>query len=107
MTSLFAVIGHDNPGADSIRTEHLQAHLAHIGTHIDQLALAGPMNDAQGKVCGSLLVVKAMDAAEARRFIEQDPYFAAGVWARIEVLAFRAVAGDWVGGATWARKPEG
>ena len=32
---------------------------------------------------GSLLVIKAGDAAEARLRLEADPYFAAGVWASI------------------------
>jgi uncharacterized protein YciI len=45
--------------------------------------------------------VKAVDEADARTLIEADPYFRAGVWADIEIRAFGAVAGDWVGGKTW------
>jgi uncharacterized protein YciI len=101
MTKLFAVIAHDTPQAPSLRTEHMAAHLGHIVEHLGRLAVAGPLHDAAGQVCGSLLVVKADSEDEARAFMALDPYFAAGVWASIEVRTFSAVAGDWVGGRAW------
>lgn len=101
MTKLYAILAHDAPGAAPIRTEKLKEHLANVATHLDRLAVAGPLRDEAGAFAGSLLIVKAADEADARALIEADPYFRAGVWADIEIRAFGAVAGDWVGGKTW------
>lgn len=97
----FAIIAHDAPDAPALRLQHLAAHLAHVEAHLGDFLVAGPLRNAAGEICGSLLVVKADSAADARRFLESDPYFAAGIWADIEVKAFSAVAGDWVGGRNW------
>jgi uncharacterized protein YciI len=91
-------------GTDSAprRAAALAAHLAHVEAHIADYAVAGPLKEGE-RTIGSLLVIKAGDAAEARARLEADPYFTAGVWATITCDAFHAVAGDWVGGATWKR----
>ena len=93
---------HCRDGADSaaLRQQALAAHLAHIEAHIDEYAVAGPLVESDRTV-GSLLVIKAADPAEARARLEADPYFIAGVWDRVTLDEFRAVAGDWVGGAAW------
>jgi uncharacterized protein YciI len=97
---LFAFRCLDGPGSATRREAALAAHLAHVEAHIDHYAVAGPLKDGE-RMVGSLLVIKAGDAAEARARLEADPYFAAGVWASISCDEFRAVAGDWVGGAAW------
>lgn len=91
-------------GAESapLREAALAAHLSHVEAQIDDYAVAGPLKDGE-RTIGSLLIIKASDAAEARALLEADPYFAAGVWAGITCEEFRAVAGDWVGGAAWKR----
>lgn len=101
MSIYFAIITHDRPGAGPIRMERLKEHLAHIEANLARFAVAGPLRDGQGAPNGSLLVVKADSEAEARAFLESDPYFAAGVWADIRIAPFSAVAGDWVGGKAW------
>jgi hypothetical protein len=99
--SAYAIITHDAPGAMALRMQHLAAHLAHVEAHLGDFLVAGPLRNAAGEICGSMLVVKAGSEAEARAFLENDPYFAAGIWNRIEISAFSAVAGDWVGGRNW------
>ncbi|WP_416906936.1 MAG: YciI family protein [Polymorphobacter sp.] len=101
MSKLYLIIARDKPGAAAVRTEKLGAHLAHVEAVIDRFAVAGPLRDEAGGFIGSMLVVKAGSAAEARALLESDPYFAAGIWEDVEVHAFGAVAGDWVGGKTW------
>ncbi len=98
---LYAIKAHDGPGAAAIRAEKLMEHLAHIEATLDRLTVAGPLHDEQGQTVGSLLVVKAEDEAAARSYLESDPYFKAGVWKAVDIAAFAAVAGDWVGGKTW------
>jgi hypothetical protein len=62
---------------------------------------AGPLRDAEGNFTGSLVVVKAESEEDARAFLTNDPYFKADIWSSIEIRAFNAAAGDWVGGKTW------
>jgi len=101
MSGYYAIITRDKPGAAATRMEKLKEHLAHIETALDRLAVAGPLRDEAGGFTGSLLVVKADSAAEARALLEADPYFRADIWSDIEIRAFNAAAGDWVGGKTW------
>ncbi|GAB4481085.1 YciI family protein [Erythrobacter tepidarius] len=99
---LFAFCCRDVEDSAALREAALAAHLAHVEAHIDDYAVAGPLKEGERTV-GSLLVIKADNAGEARARLEADPYFAAGVWATITCEEFRAVAGDWVGGAAWKR----
>lgn len=99
---LFAFRCLDGAGSADLRERALAAHLAHVEAHIEDYAVAGPLKEGE-RTIGSLLVIKASDAAEARARLEADPYFAAGVWAGITCEEFRAVAGGWVGGAAWKK----
>jgi uncharacterized protein YciI len=101
MSGFYAIIARDAPGAAPVRTEKLKQHLAHVEEHLKRLAVAGPLRDETGAFTGSLLIVKADSEADARALLQSDPYFQAGIWHDIEVRAFGAVAGDWVGGKTW------
>jgi uncharacterized protein YciI len=101
MTKFYAIILRDRPGATATRMEKLKEHLAHVEEHLDRLAVAGPLRDEAGGFTGSLLIVKADDEAAARALLQSDPYYRADIWSDIEVRAFGAVAGDWVGGKTW------
>lgn len=99
---LFAFRCLDGEASGPAREAALAEHLAHVEAHIADYAVAGPLKEGE-RTIGSLLVIKADDAAEARLRFEADPYFAAGVWASITCEEFRAVAGDWVGGTAWMR----
>lgn len=101
MAGLYAIITRDKPGAAAIRKEKLAEHLAHVETCLDRIAIAGPMRDDNGDFVGSLLVVKAESEEDARAFLEQDPYYHADIWSSIDISAFAAAAGEWVGGKTW------
>jgi uncharacterized protein len=101
MPAAYTIIAHDKPGANARRLTHLAAHLAHVEANLGQMLVAGPLRNADGEICASLLVVKAETEAEARAFLEKDPYFAADIWDNIEIHSFNAVAGDWVGGRAW------
>jgi hypothetical protein len=99
---LYAFVCRDGESSAPMREAALAAHLDHVSAHIDHYAVAGPLKDGPLTV-GSMLVIKARDAAEAQARFEADPYFAAGVWDSVMMDEFRAVAGEWVGGAAWQR----
>lgn len=98
---LYAIHALDGPGGAEKRSAHIAAHLVHVEAHIDRYFVAGPLKDAAGEAIGSLLVVDAADEADARAFLAEDPYAAAGLWDRIHVAIFSAAAGSAVGGVTW------
>ncbi len=98
--TLYAFYCRDGENGAALREKFLAAHLAHIETAIDKIAVAGPLKQNDETV-GSLLVVKAENETQARETLEADPYFSAGVWQSIKVDQFLGVAGDWVGGAAW------
>ena len=91
---LFAIIAYDNPASDEARARYREGHIAHFNAHADQIAVAGPMS---GATSGSLVIFRADTESEARSFIEADPFYPAGVWARIEVMQFKAASGAWSG----------
>lgn len=101
MSSTYAIYATDRSDAGSLREDKLLEHLHHVEKHLDRLLVAGPLRDEKGNFTGSLLIVKAENEADARAMLEQDPYFGADLWSQIEIKAFGAVAGDWVGGKTW------
>ena len=100
---LFAIHALDGHGGAEKRSEHLAAHLAHVSAQIDSYSVAGPLKNAAGDIIGSLLVVEAKDENDARAFLAQDPYARVNLWDSIHISAFAAVAGSWVGGATWLK----
>lgn len=91
--NLYVIIAIDKPGSDAARAENRDGHLAHFKSHAGKIAVAGPLS---GDKSGSLVIYRAASAADARAFIEGDPFYPAGVWASIDVLDFRAGSGDWV-----------
>jgi len=101
----FAIIGHDGPDAPVLREQFLADHLAYIESVLereDLIRVAGLLRDAPAEATtGSLLVVEAEDEARVRAFVEDDPYYRAGVWERLLITPCSAVAGSWVGGKSW------
>lgn len=91
---LFAITCTDKPGALELRMATRPAHLEHLKAHQDALMLVGPVLDAAGQPCGSLLVVEAPDRAAAEAFAAADPYARAGLFEGVIIRPFRAVFKD-------------
>jgi uncharacterized protein YciI len=84
----FVLRGIDGQDVAATRADYREAHLAHVRGS-GKTRIAGPLTDAAGEVCGSLLIVEAGDLAEAEAFSAADPYRRAGVWSSVEILPFR------------------
>lgn len=97
----FVVIARDKPGAEAARMAARADHFAYIERILDRIAVAGPLKDPDGRFVGSILIYDVEDAAAARTLLENDPYFAAGIWEQPEIHAFTAAAGAWIGGKIW------
>mgnify|MGYP000371473699 CR=1 FL=1 len=89
---LIALIAHDKPGALALRMENRQAHLAYI-EETGVVAQAGPLLDAQGQMAGSLVVLEVPDMAAAETWAANDPYAKAGLFADVQLHAWKRVIG--------------
>jgi uncharacterized protein YciI len=89
---LYAIICLDNPGALDIRKANREAHLAHIKGSNGAIVQAGPFLDANGDMCGSLLIYDG-DEAGARAWAAADPYAAAGLFQSVDIRAWKKVVG--------------
>lgn len=94
---LFVIIGWDKPGAQDLRAQTRDAHLAYLKDAGDRLKLAGPLrqDDSLDAPAGTLIVVEAASLSAARLMAENDPYRLAGVFQTVEVKPFKAMLGQW------------
>ncbi|NDW54319.1 MULTISPECIES: YciI family protein [Aliiroseovarius] len=89
---LVAVICTDKPGAIETRKANREAHLAYI-KDTGVVAQAGPFLDADGMMCGSLLVLDVDDMAAAQAWADGDPYAKAGLFADVRIEQWNRVVG--------------
>jgi uncharacterized protein len=87
---LFVFIGYDGPDGATRRQANRERHVANLEAldRAGQLVYGGPIRDAADRSIGALLVLDAPDLAAAQALIDQDPYVAAGVFARMELNRF-------------------
>jgi uncharacterized protein YciI len=87
---LFAFVCKDKPGHLNVRMETRPEHVEHL-TKLNTegtLKMAGPFLDADGKPCGSLIIVNADSTDAAKALADSDPYAKAGLFESVEVKAF-------------------
>jgi uncharacterized protein YciI len=83
----------DKPGALDLRMATREAHLAYLAGLGGAVKLGGPLLDADGAPCGSLLIVEAADLAGAQAVAAGDPYGQAGLFQSVEIRPFRVTIG--------------
>ncbi|ATE61648.1 YciI family protein [Thauera sinica] len=85
----FLVLGTDAPGKSDVRLRTRPQHRAYLRDpdgHPVKVHLGGPTLSADGETMnGTLLVVEAGDIGDVDRFVADDPYSRAGLFARVEV----------------------
>ena len=88
----YLVICRDAPGKLAVRKATRDAHLAYLDK-TGVVTLAGPLLGDDGSMLGSLLSVEAADRAAAEAFAAGDPYAKAGLFASVEIIAWKKVVG--------------
>ncbi|HEB78068.1 MAG TPA: YciI family protein [Methylothermaceae bacterium] len=96
---LYAIIAEDNPGSLPLRRENRPAHLQRLEKlqHEGRLLLAGPHpaidspDPGEAGFSGSLIVAEFPSLEQAREWARQDPYYQAGVYAKVTVKPFLQV----------------
>ena len=90
---LFALICTDKPGSPDIRKANRADHLAYI-EETGVVSLAGPFIGEDGEsMTGSLVVLDVADRAAAEAWAAKDPYALAGLFASVDIRAWRRSVG--------------
>jgi uncharacterized protein YciI len=92
MTMRVALMTKDKPGALQIRLDNRAAHLDYIKA-TGVVEMAGPFLDADGQMCGSLIVLAVDDMAAAQDWAANDPYARAGLFAEVRLQEWKKVVG--------------
>ncbi len=89
----FAFVCKDKPGHLNVRMDTRPAHVDHLNAlnEAGTLKMAGPFLDAEGKPCGSLVIVEAETIEAAIAIADSDPYTKAGLFESVEVKPFNWV----------------
>jgi uncharacterized protein YciI len=88
----YAVICRDKAGAIEIRKANRDAHLAYV-RETGIVSLAGPFIDAEGGMCGSLLILEVDSLQVAKDWAAGDPYAKAGLFESVSIDAWKKVIG--------------
>ncbi|MBB5721246.1 hypothetical protein FHS72_000853 [Loktanella ponticola] len=89
---LVALMARDKSGALQTRLDNRDAHLAHLKSS-GIVEMAGPLLDADGGMCGSLIVLNVENMGQAQAFVEADPYGKAGLFDNVTLDAWNKVLG--------------
>jgi uncharacterized protein len=89
----FVALCLDKPESLAIRQENRADHLAFLAETAAAVKLGGPFLDSAGQMCGSMLILSCANEAVARALLADDPYGKAGLFASVELRAFRPAVG--------------
>jgi uncharacterized protein YciI len=88
----FVLHAFDKSAALTARLAHYEAHkafLADTSAHGISMVMSGPLVADDGKtMIGSLMILEAPDRAAVEAFNRADPFYAAGIWEKVNITAF-------------------
>jgi len=87
---LIALIARDKPGALQTRLDTRDAHVAYL-KDTGVVSQAGPLLDEAGEMVGSLIILDVADMKAARDWADDDPYAKAGLFASVDLIAWKKV----------------
>jgi uncharacterized protein YciI len=86
---LFAFVLIDKPGGLPLRQQVRPEHKAYLAQVADRIAFAGPFTGDDGQdMLGSLLVIDFESREAAQRWLADEPFTRAGLYAGTQVYAF-------------------
>lgn len=89
---LVCLVARDKQGALDVRMENRPDHVAYLNS-TDHVHLAGPLIDADGQMCGSMIVLDVPDMATAETWAANDPYAKAGLFESVTLTEWKKVVG--------------
>jgi uncharacterized protein YciI len=88
---LYALICTDKPGHLETRMNNRPAHVEWLESLGGALKAAGPFLGPDEKPAGSLVIIEAADMAAAETLAAADPYAKAGLFAHVDIRAWKWV----------------
>lgn len=86
---LYALICTDKPGHLETRLSNRDAHVAYLKE--SGAKQAGPFLDADGQMCGSLVIIEAESLEAAHAWAAHDPYAIAGLFSDVRIEPWKKV----------------
>jgi uncharacterized protein YciI len=86
---LFALICTDKPNSLDLRLATRPEHVKYLESLGDTLKTAGPFTTDDGSPNGSLVILDVPDRASAKAIADADPYAKAGLFASVEIRAWK------------------
>lgn len=87
-----ALITRDKTGALQTRLDNRDAHLEYI-SQTGVVEMAGPFLDADGQMCGSMIIMNVESLADAQTWADNDPYAKAGLFEKVRIEEWKKVIG--------------
>jgi uncharacterized protein len=85
---LFVLTALDKPDGLALRLSVREAHFA-FARETGRIRLGGPFLDANGEMCGSMMVVEAPDLATVTAWHAEDPYVKAGLFVASDIRPWK------------------
>jgi uncharacterized protein YciI len=89
---LVCLMARDKAGALNVRMENRSAHVDYLKS-TDHVHLAGPLINANGDMCGSMIVLDVPDMAAAENWVANDPYGKAELFESVTLTEWKKVIG--------------
>ncbi|MEM6727635.1 MAG: YciI family protein [Pseudomonadota bacterium] len=89
---LVALTARDKTGGLDLRKATRDDHVAYLNAS-PAVRMAGPFLDADGQMCGSLIILDVADMTEAEAWAAGDPYAKAGLFASVSLDPWNKVIG--------------
>ena len=87
---LFVSYSKDKAGSSDLRAANRGAHLSYMAIHEEHVLVGGPTSTNSGiEADGTLLIVDFPDLDSVTRFLDNDPYARAGLFAERTVRVFQ------------------
>lgn len=91
---MYCVMCIDKPDSAAVRLENRPAHLQYAGG-LDYVQLGGPLMSDDGEtMIGSLLFLNVDTRQAAQGYVDNDPYFKAGLFDEIKIFRFHHLIGE-------------
>ena len=88
----FVLHAFDKAGALDMRLANYDAHKAFLSdtsAYRVSVIMSGPLVADDGKtMIGSLMILEAPDRAAVEAFNRADPFYAAGIWEKVQITGF-------------------
>lgn len=88
----FVIYCLDKPGHAEVRADNRPAHVDYLKASAAQIVAAGPLlTDDGAGMTGSTLIMEFDDRAAAENWAANDPYAKAGLFASVDIRAWKKV----------------